>query len=84
MDSSAAVEKVREKLESSFGKALAMMIMASASNQAGVPTIGMSRGQFLALVEALARDQRVVDMWGASGASDALAQWRQLAETVSV
>lgn len=84
MDSGAAVDKVREKLESSFGKAVAMMIMASASNAAGVSTIGLNKSQFTALIEAIARDQRVVDMWGVSGASDALAQWRQLAETVSV
>ena len=37
MEASGAVDKVREKLEASFGKALAMMIVASASNQAGVP-----------------------------------------------
>lgn len=84
MDTSDALNRVREKLEASFGKALAMMIVASSSNVAGVPTMGMTRDQFLAFAEAVAHDQRVIDMWGASGAGDALIQWKQLAEQVSV
>ena len=51
MDTSAAVEKVREKLESSFGKAMAVMIMASASNTTGTSTFGMSGEQYAQFVE---------------------------------
>lgn len=79
MEAAEALEKVRGKLEASFGKALAMMIVASASNQADVTTMGMTNEQFLSFAEAVAKDQRVVDMWGASGAADALMQWKQLA-----
>jgi len=78
MDCGAALEQLRGKLEASFGKAMAMMIIASASNQAGVSTVGLDPGGFSRLAEAVCRDQRVVDMWGQAGASDVAAQWRQL------
>ncbi len=78
MDTTAAVEKVREKLEASFGKAMTMMILASASNATGTSTFGMDSQQYAQFVECVCRDQRVVDMWGARGASDALMQWKAL------
>ena len=76
MDAPAAVDKVREKLESSFGKAMTVMIMASASNATGTSTFGMDNEQYAQFVECVCRDQRVVDMWGARGAGDALTQWK--------
>lgn len=78
MECSQAVDQLRTKLESTFGKAVAMMILASASNQAGVATMALSPDQFLRLADAVSRDQRVVDMWGSAGAADAASQWRQL------
>ncbi|MBI5231584.1 MAG: hypothetical protein HY876_05395 [Coriobacteriales bacterium] len=76
MDTSSAVEKVRDRLEQTFGKALAMLILASASNEAGCTTVGISPPEYTRLIEAISRDQRVIDMWGAAGAADALASWR--------
>lgn len=73
-----ALDQLRGKLESSFGKAMAMMILASASNSIGVSTVGMTDGDFVRLADAVCRDQRVVDMWGSAGAADAASQWRQL------
>ena len=78
MECANAMDQLRAKLESSFGKGMAMMILASASNQAGVATMGLTSDQFIRLADAVSRDQRVVDMWGAAGASDAASQWRQL------
>ncbi len=78
MDAPAAVDKVREKLESSFGKAMTVMIMAAASNATGTSTFGMDNEQYAQFVECVCRDQRVVDMWGARGAGDALNQWKAL------
>jgi hypothetical protein len=78
VDAPAAVDKVREKLESSFGKAMTVMIMASASNATGTSTFGMDNEQYAQFVECVCRDQRVVDMWGARGAGDALNQWKAL------
>ena len=72
-------EHVRPKLEDSFGKALAMMIFASATNTARVPIIDPDREDFMRLVDAVCADQRVVDMWGKAGAQDAARSWRALA-----
>ncbi len=69
-------EHVRGKLESSFGKAVAMLILASASNSTGVSTMGIEEYEYERLCEAIAKDQRVIDMWGVSGAQDALEQWK--------
>lgn len=78
MECANALDQLRAKLESSFGKGMAMMILASASNQCGVATMGLSAEQFVRLADAVSRDQRVVDMWGAAGAADAASQWRAL------
>ena len=78
MEATNALEHMRARLEGSFGKAVSMLILASCSNQTGVSLIGITPDGFTRLSEAVCRDQRVVDMWGAAGASDAGAQWRQL------
>lgn len=78
MDCLAAVEQLRGKLESTFGKAMAMMILASASNAAGVSTVALSPTEFARLAHAVCSDQRVIDMWGAAGAADTESQWAQL------
>lgn len=78
-DMASAMEHVRTRLEATFGKALAMLIVASASNAANAHTVGMSREQYLRFCEIICADQRVIDMWGVAGAADALATWRQLA-----
>lgn len=78
MDCVQAVDQLRGKLESSFGKALAMLILASASNEVGVSTVSLTPDQFVRLANAVCRDQRVVDMWGSAGAADAAAQWARL------
>jgi hypothetical protein len=73
-----ALDHLRARLEGSFGKALSMMILATCCNSAGVSMLGISTDEFSRLAETVARDQRVVDMWGAAGASDAAAQWRAM------
>ena len=78
MECQDAIDQLRHRLESSFGKALAMMILASASNETGVSTIGLCSEDFRRLAEAVGRDQRVLDMWGVAGAADATAEWRTL------
>lgn len=69
---------VRRRLEESFGKAMAMMIMASATTAAHTPVMGFAREDYKRLVEAVCCDQRVVDMWGAAGAADARREWMLL------
>jgi hypothetical protein len=78
MECQEALDQLRGKLESSFGKAMAMMIMAAASNSTGVTTVGLNNGDFGRLADAVCRDQRVIDMWGSVGAADIASQWKQL------
>jgi len=71
---------VRTKLEASFGKAVGMLILASASNKSGAATMGIGAEEYTRLCDAIAGDERVVGMWGVSGAQDALEQWKNAAE----
>lgn len=78
MDPKSALETVvRPKLEDSFGRAVAMLIIMSATTAAGVPTAGLNKDQYLSLVRSLAEDERVVNMWGQAGVSSALLQWER-------
>lgn len=80
MEYQAAFENhVRTRLESSFGKAVAMLIVASASNASGANTMGMDQDAYHKMCSAITSDQRVVDMWGASGAQEAFKQWSSVA-----
>ncbi len=72
-------QSVRRRLADSFGAAVTMLIMASATRAAGVPVMELSREDYLALVEAICGDQRVVDMWGAAGTASAHREWSALA-----
>lgn len=78
METAAAMDALRTKLESTFGKAMAMMILASASVSARVPTTAPSKADFEKLVDAACRDQRVLDMWGSAEAADVSVQLRSL------
>jgi hypothetical protein len=72
-------EHVTRKLEDSFGKAVALMIMASASNQAGVmSTVDLDASGYQRLIEAICSDDRVVGMWGRAGTEATLGIWRGL------
>lgn len=78
MEVLAALDHVRRKLEDSFGKAMAMMILAAASNSTNVSTVSMSGDEFRLLIEEVCKDDRVRAMWGAAGADDAALQWKSL------
>ncbi|HEX9093574.1 MAG TPA: hypothetical protein VF902_06275 [Coriobacteriia bacterium] len=70
---------VRTKLEDTFGKAVAMMIMATATTAARVPLMEPSLDEYLRLVDCVCDDPRVQDMWGKAGSQAAREQWRSLA-----
>jgi hypothetical protein len=78
MEAPQALEHLRSRLEGSFGKALAMLILASSCNAANVSLVAINSDEFRRLAEEVGRDQRVVDMWGAAGATDAASQWKAL------
>jgi hypothetical protein len=73
-----ALDELRAKLESSFGKAMAMMVLAAASNSLGIPTMDLSADEFHRLAKAVCDDQRVKDMWGTAGAIETADQWCRL------
>ncbi len=75
MTTAQALEQVRAKLEATFGRAMAMMVLASASNSMGVSTMGMTPAEFGRLARAVCDDQRVKDMWGAVTASETAEEW---------
>ena len=67
---------VKTRLETSFGAAVAMLILATASNESGASMSALDQTSYMELCEAVGTDQRVVDMWGSSGAEEALRQWK--------
>lgn len=69
---------VRKRLEDSFGKAVAMLIWASADRTSGISSLDPDRDGYIRFVEAICCDQRVIDMWGKSGADHTLVQWKTL------
>jgi hypothetical protein len=78
VDASQALDQLRSRLEGSFGKALSMLILAACCNSSGVSMVGLNTDDFRRLADAVSCDQRVVDMWGAAGASDVASQWKAL------
>lgn len=68
---------VRPKLEDTFGKAVAMLIIMSATTTARVPTAELNREEYISLVRTLVEDDRVKNMWGTSEALSQLAQWER-------
>lgn len=71
-------EHVRPGLEDTFGKAVAMLIMISASNASGMPLISPTKDGYLRFIKAVTDDQRVRDMWGVGGCTDHLVRWSAL------
>jgi hypothetical protein len=69
---------IRQRLEDTFGKAVATMIIASASNTSGAQTFDPSVDDFMKLATAVCKDSRVLDMWGQAGAGDALDGYKDL------
>lgn len=69
---------VRTKLESSFGKAVATMIVASAATKSCSIITDLQPDDYECLCEAICTDQRVLDMWGAAEADETLTQWKKL------
>lgn len=72
-------QHVRQRLEDAFGKAMAMMIWASAMNKAGLSSsLDPDRDGYLRLIDAICSDDRCVDMWGAAGCRSTADAWRTL------
>lgn len=74
----AVSDHVMRKLEDAFGKAVALMVFASATRSAGVPTCELTIGEFHRLVDAICSDERVLSMWGAVATAKVREEWAAL------
>jgi hypothetical protein len=71
-------QHLKRRLDDTFGLAVAMMIIASASASSGAKVFDPDVEDFMKLANAVCRDQRVLDMWGHAGAEDALNQYKSM------
>jgi hypothetical protein len=80
MDLKAAIDtQVRRRLEDSFGKAMAMMIWASATNKSGMSVHEPDSESFVRHVDAICSDPRCQDMWGKASCEANRTYWKSLA-----
>jgi len=80
MEISSAVQEVKKDLESTFGNTLAASIIAIARTKANAPLIGMSKQNFIDLVDAICGDNRVQSMLGTAGTRERSAKWKKLVD----
>ncbi len=80
MEVSSAVQEVKKDLESTFGNTLAASIIAIARTKANAPLIGMTKQNFIDLVDAICGDNRVQSMLGAAGTRERSAKWKKLVD----
>ena len=71
-------QHVKRRLEDTFGKSVAMLIVMSATSAANVPVVDLTADQYRELCRAICSDPRVQNMWGPSGADAQLSDWERL------
>ncbi len=71
---------VKAILEDTFGKGIAMLIVANASNDAHTPVFGLSKDDYRRLVEAICCDPRVQQTWGEAGTKAQMEEWMKLVD----
>jgi hypothetical protein len=77
MDAKTALEtKLRPKLEESFGTAMTTTVINSQAQRLGINLSFLTEDQFAKLAEALAEDQRVLEMWGQAKAKFQALAWK--------
>jgi len=75
---SALNTQVKPALADTFGMTMANMIMLQSSQKAGVSMMGLDNDGFAKLVDAIAADERVVQMLGQDGAQAKKQAWAAL------
>ncbi|RJQ55977.1 MAG: hypothetical protein C4521_01260 [Actinobacteria bacterium] len=81
MDVVTAIETaVKPKLEDSFGKETAMLIIMRAAASSEIPMVGLRPQHFRSLCEAICADERVRGTWGEAGSVAQLEEWNGLVE----
>lgn len=68
---------VKPGLEDTFGASLTANIMMLARNKSGAPIVGMSKDDYLRMVQLIGDDERVTKMWGTVGTREKIARWQQ-------
>lgn len=77
MDAKTALDtKVRPKLEESFGTAMTETLMSFHAERLAVKLSILTQDQYVQLAEAIAEDQRVMEMWGQSKAKFQAMAWK--------
>lgn len=69
---------VKQSLADVFGMSMTNMIILQCSQKAGVAVMGMDREAYAKLVDAIASDERVVQMLGQDGARAKREAWEAL------
>jgi hypothetical protein len=78
MDTGTAVQSIKKDLESTFGAAMSTTILAMSRTKAKAPLIGMTKDDYLRLVDSIVTDKKVEQMLGASGAKEKQRKWSAL------
>lgn len=66
---------VVQRLEDTFGKAVTVLIVATATRESGVPTSCLNAQEYRKFVDAICTDDRVVSMWGTAEAEAQRQMW---------
>lgn len=69
---------VKQALADTFGMSMTNMIILQCSQKAGVTVMGMDSAGFAKLIDAIASDERVVQMLGQAGAQSKRDAWAGL------
>jgi len=69
---------VKQTLSDTFGISMTNMIILQCSQKAGVSVMGIDQAGYAKLIEAIASDERVVQMLGQAGAQSKKESWASL------
>ncbi len=75
----AALETVvKPKLDDSFGRGIAMLIILNASRNSQITLVEMNKDEYSILIENICSDERVRKMWGEAGCKKQMEAWISL------
>lgn len=69
---------VKQGLADTFGMTMANMIVLQCSQKVGVGMMGLDSAGYMRLIDAIASDERVVQMLGQAGAQAKRTMWAAL------
>ena len=72
---------VQKDLENVMGPAIAAKCMNTARVKSKAPVLNMEPSQYLCMMDALASDERLTSMYGASGLKEHVKRWKDAANS---